>query len=283
MKISLFTQFGALNSPAVFEAFAQGLAHLGISHNYNDMTADIAVIWSMVWAGRMKGNQAVWHAFRATKRPVIVLEVGMLKRGQTWKLGLNGTGINSYPKDITQQNRPASLGLSLLPWTNAGSSIIIATQRADSEQWQGLPDTDQWVNATVTTLKQYTDRPIIIRCHPRQRISPVPGCTMQTAIKIPNTYDCFDFSSALTNAWAVVNWNSGVGSQSIIAGVPSFTGPTSVAAPVANLHLNSIEEPCRPDRQAWLDFLSHTEWTVAEIATGGPIQRLLKQINFFPG
>jgi len=58
-------------------------------------------------------------------------------------------------------------------------------------------------------------------------------------------------------------------------GVPAFVHSSSLAAPVANLDLAAIENPKRPDREAWLDQIAHTEWLTDEIATGEPLTRLL--------
>jgi hypothetical protein len=88
--------------------------------------------------------------------------------------------------------------------------------------------------------------------------------------------DSFDFDSALNNTWAVVNHNSGPGSQAVIAGVPAFVGLSSLAASVGNLTMVNIENPSRPDREEWLCQIAHTEWTVKEIATGLPLARLLQ-------
>jgi hypothetical protein len=96
---------------------------------------------------------------------------------------------------------------------------------------------------------------------------------------IPNTYDDYDFDKTLRHAWAVVNWNSGPGSQAIMSGVPAFVGSDSIAAPVANLDLSQIENPSRPNRAQWLVEVSHSEWTVDEIAAGLPIARLLGKPN----
>ena len=93
------------------------------------------------------------------------------------------------------------------------------------------------------------------------------------------SYDSFDFGRALNNAWAVVNWNSNPGVESVIAGVPAFVGESSLAAPVANLNLADIEKPLRPDRQQWLNDLAYTEWTVNEIAQGIPFDLLLPKPN----
>jgi hypothetical protein len=93
------------------------------------------------------------------------------------------------------------------------------------------------------------------------------------------TYDEFDFRSSLKNAWAVINENSGPGSQAVIDGVPAFVGAYSMATPVANLDYALIEKPHMPDRAAWLDELCHTEWTLGEITTGNPIKRLLGRLQ----
>jgi hypothetical protein len=126
----------------------------------------------------------------------------------------------------------------------------------------------------VDLLRKHTQRPIVIRSHPRREVVVLPGCIIDKPLHMLNTYDDFDFDRALSNAWAVVNWNSGPGSQAAMSGVPAFVGPTSLAAPVANLDWSQIESPARPDRSEWLINLAHTEWTCAELSTGQPIARL---------
>jgi hypothetical protein len=277
MRFGLFNKFGALNSQPVFAAFQQGLDKLGLTHSSHDMSADVAVIWSVLWNGRMKNNQAVWQAFRSTNRPVIVLEVGMLQRGHTWKMGINGTGSTAFYGHGLDLQRPKKLNLHLAPWRETGDDIVIALQRNDSEQWAGQPPIEKWLKQTVDNVRSVSQRPIVVRSHPRREVVVLPGCVIDKPLHMPNTYDDFDFSRVLDNAWAVINWNSGPGSQAVMAGVPAFVGATSLAAPVANLDWSQIETPVRPDRSEWLINLSHTEWTCAEIATGQPIARL------FPG
>lgn len=275
MHISIFNKFGAKNSVPVFKAFTQGLSQLGISYSNHNMDADIAVIWSVVWAGRMRENQAVWQHYRSQNRPVIVLEVGMLQRGHTWKMGINGTGITNYPAAEFQKNRASLLGIHLQPWHDSGSNIIIALQRPDSEQWSTQPPTDRWLTDTINVLRQHSQREIVIRPHPRSRIPTVNGVIIQSPGLLKGTYDDFDFIPCINDAWAVINWNSGLGSQSVISGIPAFVGSSSLAAPVANLDLTQIENPVTPDRTQWLEQLVHTEWTIPEIQTGYPLKRLL--------
>jgi hypothetical protein len=274
MKISLFNNFGAKNSVPIFQAIAQGLVSQGHTVVYHDLTADVAVIWSMLWTGRMRPNQEVYDAFRRQGKPVIVAEVGMIQRGQTWKIGINGTGINSYNFDNLMANRAASLDLKLQPWRN-GSNIVIAMQRQDSEQWHGQPPMNQWLESTVAEIKKHSDRPVVIRSHPRSGCNIPPGCLIDRPHFHAGSYDDFDFERVLGTAHCVLNWNSGPGSQALIAGVPAFVGHTSLASPIANWDLSQIENPPRPDRTVWLEQLAHTEWTVEEIRSGLPFTRLV--------
>lgn len=276
MRVSIFDQYGALNSAPVFAAIRAGLDCIGIEHTSMDSSADVAVIWSLLWAGRMKPNQQIWELYRSTGRPVVVVEVGMLRRGFTWKLGINGTGSTADYGQESIPNRAGSLGLTLIPWTESGYNIVIACQRSDSEQWAGQPPTVAWLTETARKIRQHSDKPIVIRPHPRQRIANIPGCVIESPRPIPGTYDSFNYDQCLKTTWAVINHNSGPGTQAILNGVPAFVGGTSLAAPVANLDLAQIENPLRPDRTQWIEQLAHTEWTIPEIESGLPLQRLLK-------
>ena len=280
MKIAYFPNQIALNAKPVLDAFLQGCAWLDIETVPNSMDADAAVIWSVLWHGRMRENESIYRLYRQQNKPVFVLEVGMLRRGSTWKLGLNGTWAGCYPGKI-KLNRAEELGLSLEPWRDDGINIVVACQRSDSEQWASQPPSEVWLNDTVRSIRQHSERPIIIRPHPRQRITNIPGAVIEQPKSLVNTYDGFDYDRVLNQAWAVVNHNSGPGAQAIIAGVPAFVGSTSLALPVANTDLAQIENPQRPDRQQWLNELAHSEWTVKELATGNPLNRLLHAVPSF--
>lgn len=273
MKISLYNNFGAKNSVPVFQAMAQGLAKQGHSVTFHNNSADAAVIWSMLWSGRMRPNREIYHMYRQQGKPVIVAEVGMIRRGTTWKIGINGTGINSYNFDNLIPNRAAALGLQPRPW-RSGANIVIAMQRHDSEQWAGQPDIGKWLADTVTQIKQHTDRPIVIRPHPRGVCHTPSGCLIDKPKFTVGSYDDFDFDRVLGNAHCVLNWNSGPGPQALISGIPAFVGPTSLASPIADWNLIQIDQPPRPDRNQWLEQLAHTEWTLEEIKTGLPFGRL---------
>lgn len=281
MKFGLFDKSSALNSGPVWRALQQGLDQLGLKYRSHDEQADVAIIWSQVWAGRMRDNLEIWKKFRNTHRPVLVAEVGMLHRGVTWKLGINGTNRNAKWGQGFDPNRPSVLGLDPKPWSHCGTNIVICLQRQDSEQWHGQPPMTKWLEQTLAQIRKVSDRPILVRCHPRQSLSLPRDIAVSTPRALVNSYDSFDFETAIKEAWAVVNWNSGCGSQAILSGIPAFVGESSLAAPVANLDLRDMESPRRPDRQDWLREISHSEWTLDELATGWPLERLLDDLKSF--
>ena len=277
-NISIFNRFGALNSVPVFAAFQEGCKKHRIRVTEHDSSADVAVIWSQLWAGRMAPNQAVWREFTASGRPVIVMEVGQLMRGVTWKMGINGVNARAWWGEGAEPDRVRKLAMRLQPW-HQGDHILIAMQRSDSEQWAELPPAEQWLKQTIDRIREHTDRPIVVRPHPRQKLPFMPGIKIQQPQALRGTYDEFDFRSNIGRAWAVVNENSGPGSQAVMDGVPAFVGADSMAAPVANLDFAQIEKPLMPERAEWLEQLCHTEWTLGEIRAGLPIGRLMSRLK----
>ena len=283
MKFSLWTNNGALNSKPVFTAFATSLLYHGHSVVYNDMDGDIHVIWSVLWYGRMAPNKAVWDEAQRQGKPVVVLEVGGIKRGTTWKVGLNGINRAANFGPIgNDESRVRKLGLTLKPWkyNNEYGDIIIACQHAHSHQWRNQKSVQTWVYDSIDLLRQHTNRKIIVRPHPR---SPIPGIQhefknviLQVPSQIPQTYDDFDFDPS--DAYAVINWSSNPATQAVIQGIPVFVGPDSLAYDVGCTNLASINGPVMPDRTQWLNDIAYTEWTLEEIEQGIPLKRLTSSL-----
>jgi hypothetical protein len=282
MKFNLHERFGALNSKPVFNAFRDGALALG--HDVvSDSDDGIDVIWSVLFYGRMGGNKDTWERNQKQNKPTIVLEVGGINRGTTWKVGLNGINRDAFFTDSgNDDTRSIQLGLKLLPW-NKGENILICGQHDKSLQWTNMPRMSNWFLDTYDKIREYTDRPIIFRPHPRCRLEHIErglrNVIRQEPQHIHGTYD--DFDMGFSNIHATISWSSNPGIHSVINGVPSFVGPSSLAYPVANdlLELHNIETPKMPERQQWLNDYAHTEWTLEEISQGIPIKHLTSKLN----
>ena len=283
MKFSLFTDYGAQNSKPVFDAFATSLSNAGHTVTLNDWNCDVAVIWSVLWFGRMAGNQKVWEHFRAINKPVIVLEVGGIQRGTTWKVGINGINSDAnFGAKGNDSTRADLLGLEAKRWTNDGQHILVCGQHDKSLQWQNMPRMSNWFLNTHDEIRKHTDRPIVFRPHPRCRLDQIERglrhVYRQEPKHIDNTYDDFDMD--FTNVWATVSYSSNPGIHSILAGVPAFVGTSSLAYDVGNDidFFHDIEAPLQPDRRLWLNDYAYTEWTLDEIAQGLPLKRLTSEL-----
>lgn len=273
MKISVFPESCSIAGRPVMEAFIKSLKKDNQELIVDTIGGDIAVIWSILWGGRMKQNEYIWNTYRAKKKNVIVLEVGALDRNQTWKVGING--INRDAKWIEPYGETRH-NLTLKPWKKDGEHIIVCGQHGLSEQWKGLPPMDEWMLSICRKITLHSNRRIILRPHPRFPVSPdyikeFSNVLIAKPKRVEGTYDDFDFDETLENAWAVVNHSSGPAISAVISGVPVFVGRSSLAYDVGLgiTDLDRIENPEYPtNREEWLNKISYTEWTTEEIASG---------------
>ena len=273
-NIAYFPSQCAQNSRTVMSAVLDYLQARGIQTQENSMTADAAVIWSVLWAGKMAPNQAVYEHYRSQGKPVVIIEIGALYRGNTWKIAVNNITSQGYygHLDNLDWNRPAKLKISLATQLSSKPNIIIAAQHDRSLQVAGINMTD-WVKHTIGMIRNNTDRPITIRPHPRCRLmlnNLPPGVSVEPPKKLVNTYDSYDMHF---DCHAVVNYNSGPGIQAAIAGVRPVVESTSLAYPVA-VGFSDIEQSYETDRDLWLRQICHTEYTVEELQQGLWLKRI---------
>ena len=283
MKFSLFKDYGALNSKPVFSAFEKSLLDNGHYIDYNSLDSDVAVIWSVLFHGRMANNKKIWEHYRNQNKPVLIFEVGGIKRGTTWKVGLNGINRDGdYRPSGNNNDRARSLGLTLKPWRTRGEYILVCGQHDKSLQWQNMPSMSNWFLQIYDQIRKYTKRSIIFRPHPRCRLFEIERglkhVYRQEPCRIDGTYDDFDLE--FNNVWATVSYSSNPGIHSTIAGIPAFVSSSSLAYEAANDidFLHNIENPLMTDREQWLNDYAWTEYTLDEIKNGLPLQRLTQYL-----
>ena len=272
MKFKIYREYAALNSGPVLDAVEQGLKSLG--HTIVSNSEDVSVIWSVLWSGRMANNRKIYHQCKKLNKPILIIEVGNLKRGQTWRVSLDhinnlGTFNNTVGLDL---DRPQKLGIKLNPKPSAHrGEILIACQHQESLQWEGMPTMRQWCEETILKIRQHSNRRIIVRPHPRSPFSfSMPNIIVEKPRRVTNTYDDFDI---FYNYHCVINHNSGPAVQAAIDGTPVLCDSSSLAAPLS-IKWKDLENPYLPDREEWFLKLAHTEWTVDEIRQGIPLARL---------
>ena len=166
------------------------------------------------------------------------------------------------------------LNLSLKDYRSQGEHILICLQRNGGWSMAGL-DVQDWAINTVNILRQYTDRPIVIRAHPgdkaaREYLDPrSPKCKIKfsKAVRLSTNTNLVD---DLRNCWAAVNYNSSPVVGAAIEGIPIFVMDpiNSQCAEIANTDLTKIETPTMLDRQSWVERLSMFHWNFNELISG---------------
>ena len=168
------------------------------------------------------------------------------------KNDLQHNEIISRPDD-----RFRKFGKKINPWKKDGRKILIAKPDEKPCRFYDV-DLEQWVQTTVETLKQYTDREIVVRERAPQRIDRISTDTLQEALD--------------NDVFALVTFNSVAATESIFHGIPAFTlAPSNAASPVSLQDLSKIETPYYPDnekRYAWACHLAYGQFHVSELRNG---------------
>jgi hypothetical protein len=243
----------------------------------------VAMIWSVLWQGRMEKNKKVWEHFRSQGKPVVVLEVGGLRRNHTWKMAINGINRDAdFANQIYDDKRWPLFKLELKPWQQTGNVIVICGQHHNSEQWKGLPKLNSWVEQQIKIIRKYCDKPIVVRPHPRNPFNFDEKKYPHVRVNLPkrdhSTYDDTDFKKILRSTWAVVNHSSNPAIEAVINGIPVFVSESSLCHDVGNTNVADILHPAMPARQNWANRMSYCEWTTEEIGQGLPWKRIRERL-----
>lgn len=190
---------------------------------------------------------------------------------------------NSFPKHSTYritknwhcnyfiQNRPADRyklfkKKELADWKkNENGYILICPPSLYIQIFDNQFD---WLIKTVSNIKKYTNRKIIIR-------EKLVSDQLYEAARIKKTiineeYSTKSLDEDIHNAWCVVTYNSMVAIDALIEGVPVFTdSKMSVAYQMAETNIENIEKPFYPNnRQEFLNHLAYSQFTIEEMQNG---------------
>ena len=262
MKIEVWPEHGPQNSKDIFKKFIKSLQNAGDQVSINkEINGDVAVIWSVLWQGRMQSYKKIWDKYRNAGKPVIVIEVGGLLRNISFKIGINGINRDAdFANQTFDGQRWPLFKHELRPWNPTGDLIVICGQHDASEQWKGLPKMSTWIEQQITEIRKYTTRPILVRPHPRNTITFDENKFKNVKVRLPKrdymTYDDTDFKATLERTWAVVNHSSNPAMEAVIKGIPVFVSESSLCHDVGNIKLADINTPAMPNRLTWANKLA---------------------------
>lgn len=150
-----------------------------------------------------------------------------------------------------------------MPRRRYGRQIIVAVPDEKPCRFYGI-DRDQWVDQTVSTLNQLTNRPITVRQRHPDRSMRVHQDPLDQVL--------------VNDVHALVTFNSVAAIEAIQAGVPAFVlAPSHAARPVAASGLDTIENPHWPDNDLiyqWACHLAYGQVHVSELRDGTALRIL---------
>lgn len=271
------------------QAFAQGAraqgANVLVQTDYRVVPAKLAVI--LGWVGtKINGQhiqlrQSAIDFQRQSGNKIMSIDGSCFKFADPTSIflrySIDGVYYNTdnYANDNSSLDKwtriQQRLNLNMRPWRTVGDHILVCGQRDGGWSMKGV-DMPTWTVQTVKQLRQYTNRKIVVRPHPRfpmnvQLFRSVPNVVVSAGTTLEQD---------LKNAWASVFFNSSSCVASILAGVPVFATDTDcVAWSIANTDMSLIETPTLADRAQWLYNLSAAHWTDEESKAGLIYQKFL--------
>ena len=248
--ISAFLNRGGAGNP-VIRAFAQGTGcRIGYAEDEPAILHDIPVVW-----GVLRDSDRILAQAKAQGLYFFYIDHAYFNRGHGKAYRVARNAYEAGPVRRCPQDRLADLQLEIEPWRKQGRDILVCPPTDYFMRAHGCED---WLETTLATLKQFTDRPVIVRAKPRAG---------ETAVPLP---------AALKTAHALVTHSSNVAIEAACLGTPVFVAPSSAAAPVGRTDLSAIEKPTFPDRQAWLAHLAYSQYSFEEFGDGTAWRLLLE-------
>jgi len=197
--------------------------------------------------------------------------IGNMQKRKDWhRIVINGmqhsTPNFNCPSDRFDRIAEYKPYLNFPGWKKSGSAILLVTPSEKPCKFYGI-DRDTWVTKTIKEIKQYTDRPIIIRDKSIRRERVGQG-------SIYNQLDTDDI-------FAVVTYNSIAATEAIGYGVPCFTLAPNAADYFCEKDLSKIENPKYEITELvekWQHWLAYCQYLPIEMKDGTAMQ-LIKEYN----
>lgn len=282
MKIGVYAPSNNEEHIKVLKAFAQGV--IKASGHVNTVKllpvdeyfdCDVAVVFGIgkknVPVSYARGEIIRRHQERGL--PVLVLEKGYVRRDAYYAAGWNGLNNRAnFCNNGMPSDRWDALDIELKPWRRDGRTILVCCQVPSDASVQNV-DIIDWCARVIRELRSIApDREIIFRPHPLARDRTPDMLHAHTSTRPLN--------EDLDDALFVVTYNSNIGVDAVINGIPIFVGDKgAMAYDVASKNLSEAYLPGVKVIKQWAYNLAYTQWTIEEMARGLPWQHLTTAVE----
>ena len=197
--------------------------------------------------------------------------IGNMQKRKDWHRvvsnGMQHCNINwNLPNDRFNKLAIEKPYLRFPKWKKNGKAILLVTPSDKPCKFYGI-NRDDFVSSTIASIKQYTDRPIIIRDKVIRR----------ERVGLGSIYNQLDND----DIFAVVTYNSIAATEAIGYGVPCFTLAPNAADYFCEKDLSKIETPNYRDSEEverWQNWIAYCQYHPIEMQNGTAIS-LIKEYN----
>ncbi len=204
------------------------------------------------------GNSIVWGLIRGAKE--IMLETkkagynffhvdnAYFGRNAYYRVTLNALQLSQLPNKVIDNRYRvilSQLNKNILPWKTKRNGPIVLCPSSNFLYEFYESNLDFWIQNTISKIRYFTDRPIIIR---HKELIPKD-----------------DIDSDISDAWCVVTHVSAAGLDALRLGIPVVTTGICASSPLAT-PIDKIDCPLLPDgREILFSYLAWGQFSLEEM------------------
>lgn len=247
----------------------------------------------------LHGGREDWHGkymvhIQTSCKPYIVSESEPFREHKGWlRFGWNSyrwndANWNNENVGPERWNRfEKATNIKFTDWHSPGDNILIMGQKEGDSSLvkiyqEGYESIYDWIYDQILQIRKHTDRPVVIRPHPRNLDR---GAKLVTNLLREKNLKNVRISENLTRggsqggegldkdfeeAYCVVTYNSLSGVEAVTRGIPVFAlDGGSMAYPVAHHDLTQIEKiKYDIDLQDWKNKIAYAMWNKQDVLSG---------------
>jgi hypothetical protein len=159
--------------------------------------------------------------------------------------------------------------MDLKTWRTTGNHILICLQRPMGWSMRGI-NLMAWLEETIGKIRQYSDRPIVLRWHPGDWKN-FPTCVDFSKFGVTISTQDRHITEDLKNCWALVCHNSTPSAVATIEGIPAFITDHPnycQAGDMVNTDFSQLENPYMHNREKWIQKLAQCHWSFEDLRSG---------------
>lgn len=273
--------------------------NVGVFLDFNQLytDCDVAVMIGS-WKQRDRDHHQVRNSIVENARSFVVVETPLLQRKMFQRSKQHRIGVNGFLNnqgyfvldDSYDDQRRKNLNIEWSGWKNNPNGHILLMLQLPGDASMRNVDTYQWALNTITRLREFTGKKIIVRTHPSHKPKDNDDF-YKFFYQIHLDFQNVEFSLGsktpvekdLESAYCTVAFSSGSSIDSIFAGIPVLaTDPGNFTFEISSNYISDVENLKLAEEKEinrWFNKLSYSQWSPEEMENGTAWLHLLPIVN----